>query len=40
MAYAKFEIAQFDGKGVFNMWSQTMKAILMQMKYVRVLGNS
>ncbi|XP_022868749.1 uncharacterized protein LOC111388305 [Olea europaea var. sylvestris] len=40
MATAKFEVSQFDGKIDFDMWSQKMKAILMQMKCAKALDDS
>lgn len=40
MATAKFEVNQYNGREYFNMWSQKMRAILMQLKFVRALDNS
>ncbi|XP_022897547.1 uncharacterized protein LOC111411224 [Olea europaea var. sylvestris] len=39
-ATAKFEMSMFDGRGDFSMWSQKMKAILMQQRCARALDNS
>ncbi|XP_022881005.1 uncharacterized protein LOC111398320 [Olea europaea var. sylvestris] len=40
MATTKFEVARFDGKIDYNMWSQKMNAILMQMRCVRALDDT
>ena len=39
MGPSKIEIEKFDGKGDFNMWKKKMKAVLVQQKYAKALGD-
>ncbi|PON64464.1 hypothetical protein TorRG33x02_273130 [Trema orientale] len=40
MGTSKIEIEKFDGKGDFNMWKKKMKAVLVQQKCAKVLGDA
>ncbi|PON96088.1 hypothetical protein TorRG33x02_080180, partial [Trema orientale] len=39
MGTSKIEIEKFDGKGDFNMWKKKMKAVLVQQKCAKALGD-
>ena len=39
MGSSKFEIEKFDGKGDFSMWKKKMRAILIQQKYAKAIGD-
>ncbi|XP_022895327.1 uncharacterized protein LOC111409515 [Olea europaea var. sylvestris] len=40
MATAKFEMSMYDGRWDFNIWSQKMRTILIQMKCAKALDNT
>ena len=39
MGYSKIEIEKFDGKGDFSMWKKKMRAVLVQQKCAKAIGD-
>ncbi|PON82264.1 hypothetical protein TorRG33x02_219660 [Trema orientale] len=39
MGSSKIEIEKFDGKGDFGLWKKKMRAVLIQQKYTKALGD-